>query len=116
MTSVGAAWASRFAAPLIVPMTLHCELLGALRISLTRQPCRVLHVCLVAPCDTVFARLAHRGVTADSEEGRWVYPRAARACAEHLSGAFEHRIDTEGRSVDVVVDAVVRAIERSRLG
>jgi deoxyadenosine/deoxycytidine kinase len=104
---------SRWARPLIVPMTLDRELLNALRDALTSRRCRVEHVCLVAPLATVYARLAQRGLSMTSDEGRWVRAKAAAACAEHASGLFERCIDTDHKAIDEVADDVIEQLEQN---
>jgi predicted kinase len=98
---------ARVSRPLIVPMALDLALLDELRDALTARGCRVLHVCLVAPVQTVHQRLKRRGVTPTSDEGMWVYPRASAACRDHSSDAFARRIDAEGKDPDAIVDEII---------
>ena len=96
---------ARVARPLIVPMALDLELLDVLRRALIAGGCRVVHVCLVAPEAIVHERLATRGVSPTSSEGKWVYPRASAACRDHSTNdAFAHRIDTDGKDPLAVVE------------
>jgi hypothetical protein len=96
---------ARVARPLIVPMSLDLELLDLLRRALIVGGCRVVHVCLTAPEATVHERLATRGVSPTSSEGRWVYPRASAACRDHATNdAFAHRIDTDRRGPLEIVE------------
>ncbi len=99
---------ARMSRPLIVPMALDLTLLNEFRDALSAAGRRVVHVCLVAPERTVHQRLSARGVSPSSDEGGWVYPRASVACCEHASNdAFELRIDTDGKSLAMIVDEVV---------
>ena len=99
---------SRWARPLIVPMTLDRTLLDELRDALTKRRCRVHHVCLVASLPTVHARLAQRDLARATDEETWVHAKAAFACIEHATAGFEPRIDTERKSPDEIADAVLR--------
>jgi predicted kinase len=103
---------ARAARPLIVPMALNRELLDVLRRALAANGCLVVHVCLVAPERVVHERLAARGVSRASTEGQWVYPRASAACREHSrNDALVHRIDTDRKAPDAIVDELIALVE-----
>jgi len=49
-----------------------------------------------------------------STEGEWVYPRASAACREHLRNhALVHRIDTDLKAPDAIVDELIAFVEEA---
>jgi hypothetical protein len=94
---------ARFRRPLLVPICVtDLRHLREIRGALEAGGREVLHVCLTASEETVFSRLRMRGVDPESDEGRWVYPRARRACALHAGPEFALHFRTERRSADEV--------------
>jgi AAA domain-containing protein len=94
LTRLVAAAASRWADPLIVPMSI-CraeyfdEIVGGLR----RQRIAVRHFTLTAPRATVLKRLADRG-----DAGSWAAAQLDRCVGALADPTFGEHIETDGRS------------------
>ena len=80
--------------------------LEEIRSAVQSRGCVVHHVCLTASAATILSRLSGRGLDPDSEEGRWVYPRALRACVLHLEPQFAIQIPTDDLTPNGVADEI----------
>lgn len=88
---------------LLMPMCFsNFQYLHEVRSGLTTRGLRVLRLWFTAAVETVESRLKARGIDLGSEEGRWVYPRARRACALHAAPEFAVHVPTDGRDPDDV--------------
>jgi hypothetical protein len=66
----------------------------------------VRHLCLVAPLETVQARLAGR-VARSASDAAWQMRRAAECCSAHGHPRFAEQVDTAGATPDEVTDAIL---------
>jgi hypothetical protein len=106
--------AARRRTPLLVPICVtKLAYLDEMRRALEARGHRVVHLCLVASEPTIVARLRGRGVEPESDEGRWVVPRARRACALHAGPEFAAQVPTEGRTPDEVAADIHARIGRA---
>jgi chloramphenicol 3-O-phosphotransferase len=89
----------------VVPMAIsNVAYVTELRTRLARFEPSVLHVCLVAPVETVHARLRSRG--AHPVTDAWSYRRAAECCAVHADHAFSHHVGATAPIEDVVAEVL----------
>ena len=86
--------------------------LDEIRSGIKSRGCAVHHLCLTASAATVGSRLSRRGLDPDSDEGRWVYPRALKTCGLHIQPEFAVQIPTDGRTPDEVADEIYSQIEK----
>ena len=86
--------------------------LNEIRSGVESRGCAVHHLCLTASADTIFSRLSRRGVVPDSDDGRWVYPRALKACSLHIRPEFAAQIPTDDHTPDEVADEIYLQIEK----
>jgi predicted ABC-type ATPase len=99
---------------LLMPVCFsNVQYLQEIRSGLTARGLRVLHLCLTAAVETIELRLKEGGFDPDSEEGRWVYPRARRACALHAVPEFAVHVPTDGRDPDEVGNDICLHIARA---
>ena len=68
----------------------------------------VLSFCLIAPFEIVRKRLLQRG--GDPIHDAWQFRRAQECCVAHHTFDFGEPIATDGRSVEAVVDDLVRRL------
>lgn len=95
--------------PLILPMTIwrrdyFIEVMEGLR----KVDAQVHHFCLVAPLDTVLARLNGRG---SSSGEAWAAEQAPKCVASFADPIFETRIETAGVSPTVIAELIKSTIE-----
>ena len=94
----------RYERPLIVPMTLaNPAYLDEVRAGFARITPRLHHFCLVAPLETVQARLRARG----DAEGSWAFRKAARYVPVLSDPRFREHIDTVGASPPEIAERIV---------
>jgi predicted kinase len=92
----------------IVPMCIsRADYLDALRAGLAERGVAIVEVCLLARDETLLARLAARGVQANTDEGRWVMPRALHAAALHRAGGFGLALPSDECDPSVLVETIV---------
>jgi broad-specificity NMP kinase len=65
----------------------------------------VVHVCLVAPVEVVYERLAKRG----RDAGEWERRRAEECCVAHQRPEFARQVNAEG-TPEEIANAILRAI------
>ncbi len=103
LTIVGLRIARLFCRNVVVPMAFsNVDYLQEIRDGASRFDSRVLHFCLVAPLDVVYARLRERG----AEE--WAFRRAAECCAVHGEAAFATPIDAATRPPSAIAGEIAR--------
>jgi hypothetical protein len=94
----------------VVPMAFSdAEVLTEIRGGLAASGRPVLHFCLVAPLETVRARLAARGEAAGDPRHAWVYRRAAECVAAHAHDAFATHVPAVG-TPDQIADELAARI------
>ena len=99
----------RYKRPLIVPMTLaNPAYLDEIRAGFARITPRLCHFCLVAPLETVHARLRERG----EAEGSWAFRKAARYVPVLDGPRFREHVDTVGRSPAEIAERIVESLCR----
>jgi hypothetical protein len=107
MTAYWAGHQARCRRVVLLPMCFsNFAYLEEIRSRVQSRGCVVHHVCLTASPTTILSRLAARGLDANSEEGRWVYPRALKACALHLQPQFAVQIPTDDHTANEVADEI----------
>lgn len=112
--SLAARRARRYYA-LLMPLCIsNFDYLQEIQSGLATRGLKVLHLCLTASEETVESRLRARGVDPDSQEGRWVYPRARQACAVHATSRFAAHVPTDGREPGKVAEDIRVHVERVR--
>lgn len=96
---------------LVVPMTLaHLAYFVQIRDGLMQIDANVHHFCLTAALPTIQARLVQRG----DEPGSWPW-RKASTCVPALDDPqFRTHINTEGQTVQHVVDTILEHLMRHR--
>ncbi len=113
ITASGAGHQARRRGVVLLPMCFsNPEYLEEIRSAVQSRGCVVHHLCLTASADTILSRLRARGLDPNSTEGRWVYPRALKACALHLQPEFAVQIATDDHTPDEVADEIRSHIER----
>jgi len=70
--------------------------------------------CLVAPLDTVRARLRGRGTPLDGPESEFAVRRSHECVSAHADPRFGESVDTENRSIDDVANTILSAMAGSR--
>ncbi len=99
----------RYARPLIVPMTLaNPAYLDEIRGGFARITPRLRHFCLVAPLETVHARLRERG----EAEGSWAFGKAAQYVSVLGAPPFREHVDTVGRSPAEIAEHIADSLYR----
>ena len=93
--------------PLVIPMTLvqpayFDEIVGALR----RGGVEVRHFALVAPIETILARLGAR----DAEGNQWARDRVADCVAALADARFAEHIDADARDASAVAADIVGSL------
>lgn len=106
LTIAGIRLARLFRRNVVVPMAFsNAAYLREVLEGVARFEPDVLHLCLVAPVDTVLQRLRDRGA------GAWEERRARECCAVHGQPAFAEQTDATGPPGEIV-EALLRAIGR----
>jgi hypothetical protein len=86
--------------------------LEEIRSGVQSRGCVVHHLCLTASADTILSRLHARGLDPNSAEGRWVYPRALKACVLHREPQFAVQISTDDHTPEEVADEISSYLQK----
>lgn len=89
--------------------------LDEIRSGVESRGCAVHHLCLTASAASIHSRLSRRGLDPDSDEGRWVYPRALEASTVHLRPEFAVQIPTDDHTADELAEEISCRILDRRL-
>ena len=97
----------------IVPMAFsNRSYLEEVRSGIARYEPDVRHVCLVAPEQVVYERLARRGGGSTEADLAWQYRRAAECCVAHRDAAFAEHISTDGITAAEVAERLLASFAR----
>lgn len=111
LSLIGIGLTRRVRRHVIVPMAIsNPDYLRELLDGARRIDPRVSHVCLTAPLDVIYQRLAGRGTRNDAA-GAWAFRRAAECHVAHVSPLFAEWLPTERLSTIETADAVAQRVE-----